>query len=64
MINDASETNKYDLRIYNASGAEVMFTTLTQQKSTVDLNSHPAGVYFFKVTNNDKLIQSGKLISL
>ena len=63
MINDASETNSYDLRIYNSSGAEVMFTTINQKTTTVDLNSYVEGIYFFKVTNNDKLIQSGKLIS-
>ncbi len=71
MINDASQTNNCELRIYNAMGAEVMNTTITKQSTTLETSNLPSGTYFYKlvlskvegVIDNNKTIQSGKLIS-
>jgi hypothetical protein len=63
MINDASQIKEVELRIYNVLGAEVMNTTLTKQLTTLETSNLPSGIYFYKVIDNDKTIQSGELIS-
>ena len=62
-INDVSQINSCELKIYNAMGNEVIRTTVTKQLSTIETSSLPFGVYFYKVIDNGKIIQSGKLIS-
>jgi len=63
MINDASQNNKWELRIYNVLGKEVLNMTIRQQSTVLKTNILPSGLYFYKVIGNDKTIQSGKLIS-
>lgn len=53
----------YSLRVYNTLGQEVINTPLTQQTTSLDTRGFHKGIYFYKVTGNDKLVQSGKLIS-
>ncbi len=62
-INDASQINKTQLRLYNVLGAEVMNTTITKQVTTLETSTLLSGIYFYKVICNDKIIQSGKLIA-
>jgi len=63
MINDASQINKAELRIYNILGAVVMNTIITKQKTTLETSNLPSGIYFYSIIKNNKTIQSGKLIS-
>ncbi len=63
MINDASQINNYELRIYNVLGEEVINTSITKQLTTLETSSLSSGIYFYKVIGNDKTIQTGKLIS-
>lgn len=63
MINDASQINKYELRIYNNFGAEVMNIIVSNQFNSLETSKLPSGIYFYNVINNEKIIQSGKLIS-
>jgi hypothetical protein len=63
MINDASQINKAELRMYNVLGKEVMNIIITRQATTFKTSNLPSGIYFYKVTGNGKVIQSGKLIS-
>jgi hypothetical protein len=62
-INDPSQINKAELRIYNAIGEEVLNTLITKQTIALETSEFPSGVYFYKVSDDDKIIQSGKLIS-
>ncbi|MDP1725239.1 MAG: ice-binding family protein [Bacteroidota bacterium] len=64
IINDASNINTAEFRIYNALGAEVMKSTITKQLSILETSKLPAGNYFYKVSFNDKIVQTGKLITL
>jgi len=62
-LNDASKTNNYRLRIFDTMGKEVINTPVSQQSTilkTADLHS---GIYFYQIIENNKTIQSGKLIS-
>jgi len=63
IINDASQLNEAEVRIYNVLGAEMLNTTVTKQVTTLETNKLASGIYFFRVTGNGKTIQSGKLIS-
>lgn len=61
---NADEANiNYTLLIYNNLGAEVMRTAITKQRTDIETSSLPAGAYFYKLTDKNTLIKSGKLIS-
>jgi len=62
-INDANKVMNYNLKVYNALGKEIINTILTQHVTTLDTKELHSGIYFYKVMDNNKLIQSGKLIS-
>jgi len=62
-LSDASKINNYKLKLYNVLGTEVMNTNISKQLTTLNTSNFPTGIYFYKVMDNDKMIQSGKLIS-
>lgn len=63
IINDPSRINKAELIIYNVLGAEVMNTRVTKKLTTLETNNLPSGIYFYKIIDNNKTVQSGKLVS-
>jgi len=62
-LNDASKSNNYKLKIYNILGSEVMQSNLSKQLTTLNTSNLHSGIYFYKVMENNKVVQSGKLIS-
>jgi len=62
LKNDSKYMN-CDFRIYNVMGVEVMNSTVSKQVITLDTSRLKAGIYFYKLTDKNKVIQSGKLIS-
>jgi hypothetical protein len=62
-LSETSKINNYKLVMYNAMGKEVMNTTLTNQLTTLNTADLHAGIYFYKVMDAGKTIQTGKLIS-
>lgn len=63
MINELSKINNAELRIYNVLGAEVLNINVTKQLTVIETGNLISGIYFYKVINENKIIQSGKLIS-
>jgi hypothetical protein len=63
-IKDASQIKIYELRIYNYLGAEVLKTAITNPITMLEASNLPSGLYSYKVSIHDIIIQSGKLISL
>lgn len=63
MINDASQMNNAELSIYDVFGREIMKSTITKEVTTLDTSNLSSGIYLYKVINDNKTIQSGKLIS-
>jgi hypothetical protein len=63
IINNALQFSNCEFRIYNVFGEELINTTLTKQLTTLETSNLPSGIYFYKVIGNDKIIQSGTLIS-
>lgn len=62
-LSDASKTGKYQLKIYNILGTEVMNSIITKQSMTLNTGNLHTGIYFYKLMENDKVVQTGKLIS-
>jgi hypothetical protein len=62
-INDVSQLNNVELKIYNVLGEEMMTTSITKQITTFDTSNLSTGIYFYQITDNNKTIQSGKLIA-
>ncbi|MEI8087937.1 MAG: ice-binding family protein [Paludibacter sp.] len=63
VLNDVSKINTYIFKLYNVLGKEIMNTPISKQSTTIDMSSVNSGIYFYKVMDNDKIVQSGKLIS-
>lgn len=62
-INDISQINNSVLRIYNVLGQEVLTTNITKQTTTIGTSKLVAGIYFYQLIDNNKIIQTGKLVS-
>ncbi len=62
-INDATQVNNIELKIYNILGEEVIDKNLTKQITTLATGDLASGIYLYKVNSNNKTIQSGKLVS-
>jgi len=53
----------YSLKVFDVLGREVLSSRLTQQSTSLDTRDLHKGIYFYKVTSEGNLIQSGKLVS-
>ena len=62
-ISDTRSISTIKFELYNAIGVEVISRLITEQLTTFEMMDLPAGIYFYKITNNNNLIQTGKLIS-
>jgi hypothetical protein len=62
-LNDLSQINKVELKIYNTLGKTVSSTILTKEITTIETSNLSSGLYFYKLFYKNTIIQSGKLIS-
>ena len=62
-LNSVSKNNACILNVYNVLGKMVINTNITNSVTTLKTSMLHTGIYFYKVTENGSLIQSGKLIS-
>jgi len=62
-LKDDSKFINCNFSIYNTVGVEVMSSIVTKQVITLDTSMLHAGVYFYRLSDKNKIIQSGKLIS-
>jgi len=49
--------------MYNILGVSVVNMMLAKQLTVLSKSNLPSGIYFYDVIENDKTIQSGKVIS-
>jgi len=63
ILNDDSKGNNCKIMIYSTLGTEVMTANITKQVSTLNTSNLKSGIYFYKVMDNNQIVQSGKLIS-
>ena len=62
-IENASQNNQSNFRVYNSLGLEVINHTIVSPSTLIDTSMLPSGMYFFKVTGSSNEIQTGKLVS-
>ena len=62
LMNNVSESNSSELKLYNTLGTLVMFKVITEKVTIIETN-FPSGIYYYKVIGKDNSVQSGKLIS-
>lgn len=62
LMNDATELNTSELKIYNSLGALVLSKIISGKVSTIE-TKFPSGIYYYKLISKDNSVQSGKLIS-
>jgi hypothetical protein len=63
ILNDALQINSCELKLYNVLGAEVLNSMVSKQVTTLETSSLPSGIYFYKIIDKNKTMQSGRLIS-
>ncbi|MDI1354176.1 MAG: ice-binding family protein [bacterium] len=59
---DVSQVNNSELRIYNVIGVQVLVMRIKDKSTTLEAN-FPAGVYFYDISNETGILQSGRIIS-
>ena len=62
-LNNEFKNNSYELSIFNVLGKMVISKLITNQVTTLETGQLRSGIYFYRVTENGKQVQSGKLIS-
>jgi hypothetical protein len=62
-INDNSQFNNYSFKLFNLLGQEVLKSNINKQQNTIETTSLSKGIYYFEVSADNKIIQTGKLIS-
>ncbi len=61
-LHNEPQINEVEFRLYNLLGIEVK-NTLLKQSTTLETGNLPSGVYYYRITDNNKVIQAGKLVS-
>ena len=62
-FNDNFDINNTQIILYDVFGKEVKKAAVKEKISTIEISNLTSGIYFYKIINNDKLIQSGKLLA-
>ena len=51
-----------EIQVFNVTGHTVLHYPLNEQKNRIDTHNLPSGIYFYKITENDNIVKSGKLL--
>jgi len=62
-LNSVRDFQNLELKLFTVLGKEVLSANLSKSLTTVETSDLPSGIYFYKLIENNKIIQSGKLIS-
>lgn len=62
-VADSPKFETVEFVMYDLVGVEVLRRTLSIQSNTLKTSNLLSGIYFYKIISNNKIIQSGKLIS-
>lgn len=60
---NSSNSEIQELKIFTILGKEVKNLVLNEPKTTIHTSDFPSGVYFYQITSNNQIIQTGKLVS-
>lgn len=62
-VKDMNNSKNMVFTLYTVMGDEVTSTTLLKESTTIDTSIVPSGIYFYRVTENGQVIQTGKVIA-
>jgi len=62
VSSDNSELRNYTVKIFNLLGAEVISGKLNQNTTSFETNQLSSGIYIYQILQNDKMLQTGKLV--
>lgn len=62
QLNDSIQVKNNEFKLYNFMGEEILNIPLKDLITTYNTSNLASGIYFYKVIENNKIIQSGKLI--
>lgn len=62
-LNDTAKSAGYELKVFNELGKVVLSSLITNQETILKTSQLHSGIYFYRVSDNGKTVQSGKLIS-
>ncbi len=62
--NNATNSNKLDLKIYNNLGVEVIHSVINNSSTTIETENIPSGIYFYKLSDENNNVQSGRIVSI
>jgi hypothetical protein len=62
-FNNTIQNNNTEINIFNVNGELVLNKLINKQSTTIETSSLSSGIYFYKIISDNKIIQSGKLIS-
>lgn len=63
IVDEDLDNQEIGFRLFDVLGAEVLNVVISKKLTTLETGYLPAGIYFYKVTGDQKLIQSGRLVS-
>lgn len=63
FASDAFQSDNAQLSIYNVSGVEVFRTQLKSEDNSFEISRLPSGIYFYRLTDGENMVQAGKLVS-
>jgi len=58
-----SEKSYLELKIYNVLGTEVLNKKISNNETNINVNNLSSGIYIYNLIENNKTIQSGKIVS-
>jgi hypothetical protein len=61
---EASRIINSKLAVYNINGTVVINTIIYKQVTTINTSNLPEGIYYYKITSDGNIIQSGRLVSI
>jgi hypothetical protein len=62
FINFETAVNRLKLQVYNMSGQLLTDRQLKTGSYTLDVSNYPQGIFFYRLTDADKYIKSGKFV--
>ncbi len=62
-INGMDQIESGNIILFNVLGEEVLNLNINQELSIIDVSVLPSGVYFYQFSINNRLLQTGKVIS-
>ncbi|MBI3509413.1 MAG: peptidylprolyl isomerase [Bacteroidetes bacterium] len=54
--------NKNTIEVFDVTGKSILKTSTENSSCEIDLRSQPAGIYFYRIADGNKIIQQGKLV--